>query len=243
MAKCDTIPDIRSEADVEIRKKLLPEIASEAMALIPGFVWIADGRTPWDVFFDVKYLGNSRLAHCSHKLKQDVADRYVKANFTPDDCVLYLGIDWTEDHRRAAPITNWSPYRVEFPMCEEPYVDKTDMLADLDALGIARPRLYGMGFAHNNCGGFCVRGGHGHFTNLYEKFREQYAYHEAREEEFRTLTGKSVSMMKKERKVAGKRTSIPYTMRQLREDITTGAEVDRFDIGGCGCFVTAVDAA
>ncbi|MFF2886650.1 hypothetical protein [Paenibacillus sp. NPDC057967] len=189
----------------------------------------------------MKSISVTRLAHCSHKLKQDVADRYVRTNYNPEDCVLYLGIDWTEDHRKTAPIANWAPYRVEFPMCEEPYVDKSDMLADLDSLGIARPRLYGLGFAHNNCGGFCVRGGHGHFTNLYERFREQYAYHESKEEEFRAKTGKSVSMMKKERRVGPdkKRTSFPYTMRQLREDITAGAEVDRLDVGGCGCFVTA----
>lgn len=241
LRRCSEIPDIHTEADVECRKKLLPEIAEEAMRLIPGFIWLADGRTPWDVFFDEKYLGNSRLAHCSHNLKQDVADRYVRTNYNPEDCVLYLGIDWTEDHRKAAPIANWAPYRVEFPMCEEPYVDKSDMLADLDSLGIARPRLYGLGFAHNNCGGFCVRGGHGHFTNLYERFREQYAYHESKEEEFRATLGKSVSMMKKERRVGPdkKRTSFPYTMRQLREDITVGAKVDRLDLGGCGCFVSA----
>ena len=207
--------------------------------MIPGLVWLADGRTPWDVFYDKRYLGNSRKAQCSHKLKQDVSARYIHENFDPADCVLYLGIDWTEDHRRAAPTANWAPYRVEFPMCEEPYVDKTEMIGILDTLGIEAPRLYGMGFAHNNCGGFCVRGGHGHFKTLYEQFREQYAYHEAREEGIRQWLGKDVSMLKKERKDAeGRRRSYPYTLRQLREDITKGAEIDRLDIGGCGCFVT-----
>lgn len=158
--RCAEIPDIRTEVDVDIRKTLLPEIAAEAMRLIPGLAWVIDGRTPWDVFKDARYLGNSRLAPCSHVLKQEAAATYLANNY-PDtgDTVLHLGIDWTEAHRTAAPVANWAPYRVEFPMCEEPYLDKLDMLRLLDEVGIARPRLYGMGFAHNNCGGFCVRGG------------------------------------------------------------------------------------
>jgi 3'-phosphoadenosine 5'-phosphosulfate sulfotransferase (PAPS reductase)/FAD synthetase len=31
---------------------------------------LADGRTPWEVFKDVRYMGNSRIAQCSHLLKQ-----------------------------------------------------------------------------------------------------------------------------------------------------------------------------
>ena len=237
LAKCNEIPDIHTEADVEDRKALLPEIAAEAMTLIPGLIWIADGRTPWDVFHDVRFLGNSRLAQCSHKLKQDVADRYIKENYVPDECVLYLGIDWTEDHRQAAPTANWSPYRVKFPMCEEPYVDKADMLAELDWIGVTRPRLYSMGFAHNNCGGFCVRAGQGHFTRLLGTMPEQYAYHESRERGIREYLGKDVSIMKRVRSGQTER----LTMEQLRETYEAGrqAEIDRLDIGGCGCFVAA----
>lgn len=67
------------------------------------FVKIADGRTPFEVYKEARFLGNSRIAPCSHKLKQEVAEKWVKENFNPDECVLYLGIDWTEDHRTKAP--------------------------------------------------------------------------------------------------------------------------------------------
>jgi len=67
---------------------------------------IADGRTPWQVFKDVRWLGNSRLAQCSHILKQKPAEKWIKANYKPDECVLYLGIDWTEEHRTNAPRRN-----------------------------------------------------------------------------------------------------------------------------------------
>lgn len=197
------------------------------------YVRIADGRTPFDVYEELRYLGNTRFAPCSHKLKQDVAEKWVKENFAPDECTLYLGIDWSEDHRTKAPCENWLPYRVEFPMCEEPYVGKDDMLRELESLGIEIPRLYKMGFAHNNCGGFCCRAGHGHFANLLEKLPERYAYYEKKEEEFRQLVGKDVAILRNRKN----KMTRPYTLRQLREDIEAKKPVDRLDIGGCGCFV------
>lgn len=196
---------------------------------------IADGRTPFEVYKDVRYLGNSRIAPCSHKLKQEVAEKWIKENFSPDDCVLYLGIDWTEEHRTNAPRKNWHPYKVEFPMCEEPYVTKEEMIAELEKLGIEQPRLYKMGFAHNNCGGFCCRAGQGHFANLLKQMPERFAYYEAKEEEMREFLGKDVSILRRTRN--GKRYNL--TLRQLREELEADRteQIDFADVGGCGCFV------
>lgn len=181
------MPLIRHETMGD-RKKFLTELAKEVRDRNPNFVWINDGRDPWDVFFDSKYLGNSRIAQCSHILKQELSKRYIEENFKPhkpsgikkmdkarknivycetdeefeknridwdqDDrepCKLYLGIDWTEEHRTKAPTRNWLPYTVEFPMCEEPLVTKIDMAKDLVESGIRRPKLYDMDFSHNNC--------------------------------------------------------------------------------------------
>ena len=49
---------------------------------------IADGRTPWEVFYDKRYLGNSRLAQCSHVLKQETARLWIESNYEPEDCIL-----------------------------------------------------------------------------------------------------------------------------------------------------------
>lgn len=236
LARCEEIPDIRSEEDVALRKTLLADISAEAMRIIPGLVWIIEGRTPWEVFFAVRYLGNSRIAQCSHVLKQDTADKWIRDNYGPDDCTLYLGIDWTEDHRRASPIRNWAPYTVKFPMCDAPYVDKQDMLRMLDEVGIARPRLYEKGFAHNNCGGFCVRAGQGHFANLLEQFPMQYTYHERKEQEIRDFLGKNVTILKRVRD----KVTYRLTLQELRQSLAGpgAADVDYDDIGGCGCFVT-----
>jgi hypothetical protein len=199
------------------------------------YVRLEDGRTPWEVFKDVRYLGNSRLAQCSHLLKQKPADKWLKAHFKPDECVLYLGIDWTESHRTKAPVKNYAPYKVEFPMCEEPYVTKEEMLAELNKLGIETPRLYKLNFAHNNCGGGCVRAGQGHFANLLKQLPEVYKQWEENEQEMREFLDKDVSILRRTRK--GVRYNL--TLKQLREELEANEteQIDFEDIGGCGCFV------
>ncbi|MGG3233240.1 hypothetical protein ABEP17_06960 [Priestia flexa] len=200
------------------------------------YIRLEDGRTPWEVFKDVRYLGNSRLAQCSHLLKQKPADKWLKDNFKPNECVLYLGIDWTESHRTKAPVKNYAPYKVEFPMCEEPYITKEEMIAELESLGIKQPRLYERGYSHNNCGGFCVRAGQGHFAHLLKDNPELYKYHEQKEQEMRDFLGKDVSILRRTRK--GERFNL--TLKQLREELEVKQteNIDFDDIGGCGCFVS-----
>lgn len=196
---------------------------------------IADGRDPWEVFKDARFIGNSRIAPCSHILKQKAADKWIKDHFTPDECVLYLGIDWTEEHRIKSPRKNWSPYIVEFPMCEEPLLSKKDMIEELKKADIKVPRLYEMGFSHNNCGGFCVRAGQGHFINLLKSMPERYAYHESKEKEMiEYLDRDDVSILTRVKN--GIKENL--TLKQLREEYERGGDqIDMFDIGGCGCFV------
>jgi 3'-phosphoadenosine 5'-phosphosulfate sulfotransferase (PAPS reductase)/FAD synthetase len=197
---------------------------------------IADGRTPFEVFKDTRFLGNSRLAKCSHILKQDTAKKWIKENFKPEDTVLYLGIDWTEEHRTAAPTRNWSPYKVEFPMCEEPYVTKDEMLDYLKEVNIKIPRLYKLGFSHNNCGGMCVRAGQGHFANLLEKLPDNYKRIEEHEQEMREYLGKDVSILTRTRNGIKKQLTLTELRKEYEQYGVT--QIDMFDLGGCGCFVT-----
>lgn len=197
-------------------------------------VKIADGRTPFEIFQEVKFLGNSRIAHCSKILKQDTSREWIHANYKPDECILYLGIDWTEKHRVKAPREGWAPYTVKFPMCVEPYLSKDEMIFELNQCGIKTPRLYEMGFSHNNCGGFCCRAGQGHFANLLDKMPERFDHYEKLELETIDMIGKNVAMMTKQENGVKR----PYTMKNLREDIQQNQEIDQYDIGGCGCFVT-----
>lgn len=197
---------------------------------------IADGRDVWEVFKDVRWIGNSRVAQCSHLLKQKKAREWIENNFNPDECVLYLGIDWTEQHRTVAPRKHWKPYKVEFPLCKEPYINKIDIVKELESRNIEIPRLYNMGFTHNNCGGFCVRAGQGHFINLLKQMPERYKYHEEKEQEMIKFLGRNdVSILTRQRN--GIKENL--TLKQLRKDYETAPQqIDMFDIGGCGCFVS-----
>jgi len=218
-------------------------IEESAMKLGVKLVKIADGRTPWEVAKDVRFIPNSRIAQCSHILKQKTAEKYIKENYSPDDCILYLGIDWTEEHRKKAPIKNWSPYKVEFPMTKKPYLAKGEMLRILkEEDGIEIPRLYKLGFSHNNCGGFCFRAGIAHFKNLLEQMPERYDEHAKKEEEIRDyLERYDISILRRTRN--GERVNI--TLEELKKELQDAPEQlsfsDLIDFGGCGCFVHEFD--
>jgi hypothetical protein len=195
---------------------------------------ITEGRTPWQVFFDERFLGNSRIDPCSKILKRQMADRWLRENCDPLATRVYVGIDWTEAHRftRLRDRRAGSGWTYEAPVTLPPYVMKTGLLRHLRESGIEPPRLYAMGFAHNNCGGFCVKAGQ-HFALLLRQMPERYAYHEQKEQEIRALLG-DVSIMTDRR---GDGVKKPLTMLALRERIEAGQQPDMFDIGGCGCFV------
>lgn len=194
-------------------------------------VKIADGRTPWEVYKDKRWIGNSRIAQCSHLLKQVPSRRWMDEN-APGATVV-VGIDWSEEHRLPAIRKHWEPYTVRAPMCEPPFLSKHELIRKLELEGIKAPRLYGMGFSHNNCGGFCCRAGQGHFANLYRQMPDRYRWHEAEERALRAYLGKDQSILT--RTIKGEKE--PYTLEALRKDMDAEKQVDLLDIGGCGCWV------
>lgn len=191
----------------------------------------SDGRTVWDVFKDVKYLGNSRLDPCSRVLKREMSRKFIK-QFSPEEVIIYLGYDWTELHRYEKAEKAWLPYIIKSPLCEPPYIDKDEMKNMIELDGIKLPRLYEMGFAHNNCGGGCVKAGIGHFAMLLEKFPERFTVWENKEEEIRQSLGKDVSILRRTKN--GIRSN--FTLKQLREEKESLSNNELCDIGGCGCF-------
>lgn len=120
-------------------------------------VKIADGRNPWQVFKDTKYLGNSRVDPCSRILKREQAQKWVNKNCTPATHKLYLGYAQDEKHRLVRSQRFWSPYFVDSPLMWENNITKQDMLNECRLDGIEPPELYNLGFPHNNCGGFCIK--------------------------------------------------------------------------------------
>lgn len=196
-------------------------------------VRLCEGKTPFELAWEENFLYNSRVANCSKKLKSRPFKKWLKEHYQPDECVLYLGIDWTESHRKGAIERNYKPYTVKFPMCDKPLIDKPEMLQMLRNEGIEVPYLYKIGFNHNNCKGGCIKGGIGHWKHLLETDRRSFLEWENKEQAFRRKIGKDVSILKRNGK--------PYTLYDLRmsvEGYGVQLSMDELcDIGGCGCFV------
>lgn len=229
--------------DTKAEDEDLYRFLSEAAEDIGGeLVWIAEGRTPWQVFRDNKMIGNTRADICSRILKRDLSDKWLADNCDPASTTIYLGISWDEAHRFDGVDENGSPtgakhryarlgWRCEAPMIEPPYRTRNDILASLRRSKIVPPRMYAEGWAHNNCNRFCIKAGEGHFSHLLRVRPDLYQFHEEQEAD-PVFNGHTILRDRR-----GGETK-PLSLRQLRERIEAGGQVDMFDLGGCGCFTS-----
>jgi hypothetical protein len=224
--------DVRGEDEDNYR------FLREAAADIGGqLVTVADGRTIWEVFADRRFLGNSRLANCSAELKQKPARAWMEAHAGPDT-VVHVGIGWDEMHRLPAIEAGWAPWATSAPLCDAPYLTRDQILGSLRRRGIDPPRLYGLGFAHANCGGGCVRAGQGQFVRLLETMPDRFAEWEDNEAKIRAHLGRDDVAICRDWSNGG----APLTLTEVRERAQRRPDqLDLFDLGGCGCF-TAEDA-
>lgn len=194
---------------------------------------LADGRDVWQVFKDKRYLGNSRVDPCSRILKRELCKDYVEKNWRPDEATVIIGIDWTEQHRVANFKRFWDPYQSDAPLTRIPY-DKHRFMRWMNNLGIKTPRLYSMGFQHNNCGGFCIKAGKAHFLNLLKHMPDRYRYHEEKELEMQAYLGKPYTILREQ----VNKVQRYLTLKELREraEEISKTEDGQLDFGGCGCF-------
>ncbi len=194
-------------------------------------VIVSDGRTPFEVFRDVRFLGNSRLAPCSHLLKQKPCLKWVEENADPADTVLYIGIENTKRDRARIPgiARNWKPWRVQFPLCNrwEPVRSKGELLDEARAVGIEPPRIYDWA-EHNNCWGMCVRAGKKHWAALWKNDPERYAQAERNEQGIRDYLGKPVTILREQ--VKGDQRSVSLAEYRLRLEAQAAAAVADGDV-------------
>lgn len=205
--------------------------ASKALDL--PITTISRNKTPWQVFEETRFLGNSRVDPCSRILKREFFREWLEANYSPANARLTFGFDWNELHRLAKAEAGWKPWRINAPMTERPYLHKEHMLEEARSDGVEPPRLYAMGFAHNNCGGFCVKAGITHFVHLLKTMPERYNAHALAEEKLRKQLGANVSILLITR--AGQR--MPLTLTELRCRVAERDDtLPRDEWGGCGCM-------
>ncbi|MFI7645164.1 hypothetical protein ACIBTZ_03650 [Micromonospora sp. NPDC049460] len=182
---------------------------------------VADGRTPWQLFHDIRYLGNSRIAPCTHTLKITPCRRWLETHADPAATTLYIGLDASPRDRNRAPAiaAGWTPWTTRFPLLDPPHLTKDDLLDWARQLGLRPPRLYELGMPHNNCAGACVRAGKRHWARLLDVLPDQYATAEAAEQQLREHLG-DVSILTEQRH--GQRHRLP--LRNLRERIAAGGQ-------------------
>jgi len=196
---------------------------------------LVDGKDIWECAFDDNFLYNSRVANCTIKLKMRLFKKYIK-KFKKDEIVVHIGFDYTEQHRFDRSKKHYLPIKIE-SLILNTKLTKMTMRDELVLLGIELPLLYKLGFAHNNCGGFCFKAGIGHFKQLYEKLPLRYEYHMNKEQDLIKQIGRDVSILKRVR--GGQKISV--TLKMLKEEfILNGTQLsfmEEYDIGGCNCFV------
>jgi hypothetical protein len=209
-------------------------------------VRLADGRTPWQVFHDDRFLGNAKLANCSKFLKQIPAKRWVEEHTDPRATVIVVGVGGWERHRLADIEAGYYPWTVAAPLLDKPAPTQRMVLDAVRAAGLEPPRAYALGFKHNNCGGACVRGGRGQWANLLRVFPDRYREAEAQEQALRQYLGKDVAIL---RDRAGGETQ-PMTLREWRTRLERQAELQPslFELleddepGGCGIMGCGIGA-
>lgn len=203
-----------------------------------------EGRNPWQVFRDERFIGNSRADLCSKKLKRQLLERELVARYPDKDVILYFGLDWTEGHRIESLKPMWEKkgFAVEFPLCWEPLLFQDEITSLVESQEIEIPRLYKIGFAHNNCGGACVKAGIKQWSLLWFTFPNRYLWHEEREQEIRKYLRKNVSILRNRK--YGK--TCPMTLRVLRmrlQNLSFNSEyVNQYmesldEDSSCSCFV------
>ena len=199
-------------------------------------VRFTDGRTPLQVAEDRKLIPNSWAAPCSHLLKQVPFKDFLETQEKP--VTVHLGLDWSEEHRHAKPKEIYEQIEgvsVDFPLMWDP-IPYMSYYKTLTEWGIKPPRLFELGFPHNNCGGRCVRQGMKEWLRLKEFMPERFNEVRDWEQEQRDKGGARAnrSILKDRR---GGETK-PMTLATLEEN-NTDSQVYMFvnegDQYGCFC--------
>lgn len=181
----------------------------------------SDGRTPLQVAEDEHIIPNQKIAPCSRVLKFNAFSQWLADQ--PKPAIVYLGMDWREGQRKKTQRDKYESVdgvSVDFPLDWKPieYRPYEDVIR---SWGIEPPRLYLLGFGHNNCGGRCVRQGVSEWKRLWVHFPARFAEVEQWEQEQR-VKGEPWSryaIAKRERERAdGTKETIPVTLEQLRKE-------------------------
>lgn len=255
----EAAPDYRVSADTPIEeyqgnpewRAWLADLRERATTAMPELVWLVEGRDPWEIFRDRRFLGNSQVDLCSRIAKRELADDWAMGHcnrmgelFGAAD-TFAVGIGMDERHRfddneggglrpRKAE-AGWH-YHAPLIDAEEAEEHLTLLFAPVEQLGVRGQRMYRQGYKHGNCGGFCIKAGMAHWANRFRVAPDRYAYDAMMERKLGVYLGKPIAMLTDRSGGTGKR---PLTLdafaRRLRAQPTKKYEYQPGE-SGCGCM-------
>lgn len=252
LPRAEDFPDYRVAGDFDIAtysgnpewRAFLAQLREDATEAIPELAWLVEGRDPWEIFRDKRFLGNSRVDPCSMLAKREIIDAWRDVVADKERDVICVGIGPDEAHRytRLAARHAANGWRYEAPLIDSE-AGQFGAFGYLADAGIERPRLYRMNYIHNNCGGFCIKAGHAHYQNRLRMQPERYAYDEMMERKLGEYLGKDISILSSR---IGGDTKQPMTLVEFRKRNEAQPEMKfEYDTGssGCGCAVDYEEAA
>lgn len=175
----------------------------------------------WDAFFGERYVTNGRIDTCSKFLKREVLRKFFE-QFT--DAVWVVGFSWVEidrmeDFRKHQP-------KVWFPLAETPIVTSKSLADWWREKGIEPPRMYTLGFSHNNCGGLCYKAGLGQAYDVWRLTPWRYEYNERMQEKFLAEISPHGTFLRRKKK--------NISLKQLREEFESGYVPGTSNYESCG---------
>lgn len=124
-----------------------------------------------NVIQQFRFINGIHGAKCTEILKKRVRKKweYEHKDF---DITYVWGFDVNEKNRANRLLESMPDFSHEFPLIDK-MLSKEDAHAILDSLGIARPKMYDLGYSNNNCIG-CVKGGMGYWNKIRVDFPEVF---------------------------------------------------------------------
>jgi len=195
------------------------------------------GRNIWDVFEET---GIFRLLNsgckASWELKRGPLRRYH--NGLPAGRIVYVGMSADEGARQDRLREAIHPEVADFPLNWPPLLSRCDLADELRAMGIEPPRIYALGYPHNNCGGACVLAGIKQWLGVLQDSPDLYRYHEEKEQAFLARlreAGRNEFTILRDRR-GGVVNNL--SLRQLRKAVESGERTptDGWRAASCTCM-------